>query len=146
MTLCIIGIGGCGRDVARNFLESQDIGKPLGDYVSFGLSKGMWLEADGSAITAHKNQFYFPFEDTQGIYRPFVFPTKPRNDSDLVKAKGFDTKMDGFVREAHIPKAVFEIDPSILKPVWNAIYPYTTAAIADEGISKDLCDGILFIV
>ena len=143
MTLCIVGIGGCGREVARNFLESQDIGKPLGDYVSFGLSKGMWLEADDKDIVEHKNKFYFDFKDTQNIYRPFVFSTKPKNESDLVKAQGFDTNQDGFVREAHIPKAVYEIDPSILEPVWHdAIKPYTTAAIGE----KDLCDGVLFIV
>lgn len=167
MSLCVVGIGGCGGKVAENFLESQDIGDPLGDYTTFGGIKGMWLEADGGEIG--KQRFFLPPSNLRNSYRPFYFIPHQVIDSESDISKkvremyGYDLKKDGFVRKAEYQKAIFEIfdcneeirnlskinlgfDNPILREAWNGIRPFTTVAKAEGEATKDLCDGVLFIV
>ena len=161
----IVGIGGCGGNLTRSFLEIHDssqidkLMRFIGSNASEGL-KGIWLEADKN--DAYNNQKFFK-PIIEGSYPAYVIPHDIiEYGSDLhirVREKyGYDLKKQGFVRDAQYLKAIFEIfdvDKEIqniaaekigedgLNPIfdsaWKAIEPYTTFGFGD-------CDGILFIV
>ena len=175
MSLCIVGIGGCGGHLAEKFLENQDVtlkkilsGSNENQHLTFGGVKGLWLEAD---VGETQNQSFFcPWkEGLNGGYEPsYIVPhqrIKPNSEvSKLIQEKyGYDIKKHGFVREAAFSKAVFEIfenddeikdlakkeymskDP-VMRDAWNCIRPYTTLSDTGEnGNGLKLCDGILFI-
>lgn len=167
MKLCIVGIGGCGGHLAERFLNNQDISllkKSLGEHVSFGGVKGLWLEAD---VQETENQSFFGSLE-KGCYPGFFIPhdvigSKSKTSKLIVDKYGYDVKKQGFMRQAEFLKAVFEIfeadeevkraalsehesENPILRAAWDKIRGYTTLA-AEKGMSgSEMCDGILFIV
>ena len=171
MRLCIVGIGGCGGHLAERFLQNQDVpilNRSLGEHVSFGGVKGLWLEAD---VQETQNQRFFGSLD-RGCYPGFFIPhdiigDKSKTHRIINQCYGYDLKKQGFMRQAEFLKAVFEIFetdqelrseasseypeyPSknpILEASWDRIRPYTTLSDQkdNDGESK-MCDGILFIV
>jgi hypothetical protein len=59
MRPCLVGIGGAGGNVAKQFLQSQDADLPrikLGEHLTFGDVKGLWLES--AAQDAQDQSFY----------------------------------------------------------------------------------------
>ncbi len=168
MKLCIVGIGGCGGHLVESFLKNQDVTllkKSLGDHVSFGGVKGLWLEAD---VQETDNQNFFGSLD-RGCYPGFFIPhdvigSESKTSKLIVDRYGYDVKKQGFMRQAEFLKAVFEIFDSdedvkrtalsehesenpILRAAWDQIRPYTTlAGQKDNNGGSEMCDGILFIV
>jgi len=168
MRLCIVGIGGCGGHLAERFLKNQDVAilnRSLGEHVSFGGVKGLWLEAD---VQETQNQRFFGSLD-RGCYPGFFIPHDVIDDksetSKLIEERGFDLKQQGFMRQAESLKGIFEIFegdeeiktkalseyPSyksknpILEATWDRIRPYTTLS-DDYSYGSNMCDGILFLV
>lgn len=170
MRLCIVGIGGCGGHLAESFLKNQDVTllkKSLGEHVSFGGVKGLWLEAD---VQETENQDFFGSLE-RGRYPGFFIPhdviaSKSKTSKLIVDRYGYDVKKQGFMRQAEFLKAVFEIFESdedvkrtalsehesenpILRAAWDQIRPYTTLAVLKDNNNNngsEMCDGILFIV
>ena len=168
MRLCIVGIGGCGGHLAERFLKNQDLTllkKSLGEHVSFGGVKGLWLEAD---VQETENQDFFGPLD-RGCYPGFFIPhdvigSESKTSKLIVERYGYDVKKQGFMRQAEFLKAVFEIFESdedvkraalsehesenpILRSAWDRIRPYTTlAGSKDNNNGSEMCDGILFII
>jgi len=168
MRLCIVGIGGCGGHLAEGFLKNQDVAilkKHLGEHVSFGGVKGLWLEAD---VQETENQNFFGSLE-RGCYPGFFIPhdvigSESKTSKLIVDRYGYDVKKQGFMRQAEFLKAVFEIFDSdeevkraalsehesenpILRAAWDRIRPHTTlAGLNDNNNGSEMCDGILFIV
>ncbi|MGC9514825.1 hypothetical protein [Methanocrinis sp.] len=168
MRLCIVGIGGCGGHLAERFLKNQDVAplkKSLGEHVSFGGVKGLWLEAD---VQETENQSFFGYLE-RGCYPGFFIPhdvigSESKTSKLIVDRYGYDVKKQGFMRQAEFLKAVFEIFESdeevkraalsehesenpILRAAWDQIRPYTTlAGPKAENSGVEMCDGILFVV
>ncbi len=168
MRLCVVGIGGCGGHLAERFLKSQDVTllkQHLGEHISFGGVKGLWLEAD---VQETENQNFFGSLDN-GRYPGFFIPhdvigSDSKTSKLIVDRYGYDVKKQGFMRQAEFLKAVFEIfetdedvksaallehnsDNPILRAAWDRIRPYTTLMGPRENNSGlEMCDGILFVV
>ena len=117
MKLCVVGIGGAGGKVTEQFLKNEDIDSKLAasianaQYISAGMTKGIWLEAD---LNDAKNLQHFFKDINKGAYPGFFIPHEVIEDgSDLnicVKDKyGYDVKKQGFMRDAQYMKAIFEI-------------------------------------
>jgi hypothetical protein len=168
MRLCIVGIGGCGGHLAERFLKNQDVAilkKSLGEHVSFGGVKGLWLEAD---VQETENQNFFGSLERgcyPGVFIPHdVIGSESKTSKLIVDRYGYDVKKQGFMRQAEFLKAIFEIFESdeevkraalsehesenpILRAAWDRIYPFTTlAGPKDNNNGSEMCDGILFIV
>jgi hypothetical protein len=149
MRLCIVGIGGCGGHLAERFLQNQDVAllnRSLGEHVSFGGVKGLWLEAD---VQETQNQRFFGSLD-RGCYPGFFIPhdvigSESKTSKLIVDRYGYDVKKQGFMRQAEFLKAVFEIfgtdedvkrdaineydsEYPILRGAWDKIRGYTTLA------------------
>ncbi|TRZ68177.1 MAG: hypothetical protein D4Q77_01695 [Methanothrix sp.] len=144
--MCIVGIGGCGGKMAEQFLRNQDVsilGRSLGEDLTFGEVKGVWLEA--ARMDAEGQRFFGPLDD--GCY-PGYYITHAiiKDGSDLSKLVaeryGYDLKSPGFFRAADYLKAIFEIfdmddglqneaireyhdKNPILSNIWRRIRPYT---------------------
>ena len=168
MRLCIVGIGGCGGHLAERFLKSQDVAllkQHLGEHVSFGGVRGLWLEAD---VQETENQNFFGSLDN-GCYPGYFIPhdvigSDSKTSKLIVDRYGYDVKKQGFMRQAEFLKAVFEIfetdedvkiaalmehnsENPILRAAWDRIRPYTTLTGPRENNNGlEMCDGILFIV
>jgi hypothetical protein len=168
MRFCIVGIGGCGGHLAERFLKNQDVTlleKSLGEHVSFGGVKGLWLEAD---VQETQNQNFF-CSLKKGRYPGFFIPhdvieSKSETSALIVDRYGYDVKKPGFMRQAEFLKAVFEIfetdedvkrtalsehesENPILRAAWDQIRSYTTLeGSKDNNAGSKMCDGILFIV
>ncbi len=168
MRLCIVGIGGCGGHLAEHFLKNEDVTilkKSLGDHVSFGGVKGLWLEAD---VQETDNQDFFGSLE-RGEYPGYLIPHDViKSDSKASRAVqdryGYDIKKQGFMRQAEFLKAIFEIFDTdevvksatlseyestnpILRSAWDHIRPCTTLAGAENNNkASELCDGILFLI
>lgn len=167
----IVGIGGCGGKIAEKFLENQDVsilGSSLGDYTTFGGTKGMWLESDVQETIGQN--FFKPLGASNNCHYPcYYIPHSvlgsESKTSRLIQEKyGYDSMKQGFFRQAEFLKALFEIyetdkivqrtaleeyqfDNPILRTTWSKIKPYTTLSEAkSNGNGSDLCDSILFIV
>ena len=146
MRLCIVGIGGCGGKMAEQFLRNQDVsilGRSLGEDLTFGEVKGIWLEA--ARMDAQGQRFFGPLDD--GCYPGYYITHEIIKDgSDLSKLVaeryGYDLKSPGFFRAADYLKAIFEIfdideglqneaireyndKNPILSNIWRRIRPYT---------------------
>ena len=117
MKLCVVGIGGAGGNVTREFIGNVDLDFNLlsritkAEYISPGMIKGIWLEADKNDA---RNLQHFFGDINEGAYPAFFIPHDVIEDaSDLhisVREKyGYDVKKQGFVRDAHYIKAIFEI-------------------------------------
>lgn len=114
MKPCIIGIGGTGGKVLKEFLRNEDVailGMSLGEHIAFGGAKGIWMDFD--TTECEKDGFYSGrLED--GKYPGFIVPPEVlRDDSqvrDYIKNKyGYDLRRPGFDRSAEYMKAIFEI-------------------------------------
>ena len=112
MKPCIVGIGGAGGNILKQFLQSQDVNLvvQLGEHLAFGDVKGVWLES--APTDAQKKRFYGSLE--QGSYPGYLIchdiinadsPTR----SYVTKEYGFDLKAPGYDRRAEYLKGIFEI-------------------------------------
>ncbi len=117
MKLCIVGIGGAGGKVTQEFLGNDDLDwkwlsrMTKAEYISPGMIKGIWLEADKNDA---KNIQSFFGDLNEGAYPGFFIPHDVVPDGSrlhvLVREKyGYDVKKQGFVRDAQYLKAIFEI-------------------------------------
>lgn len=165
MIPCVVGIGGCGGKVLKEFLRNQDVtirGKSLGEHLSFCGIKGVWL--DSATMDAQKENFYGRLED--GSYPGYLIPPEVIKDNSKIfdyvaDNYGYDLKSAGFDRRAEYLKAVFEIfetdeklkdiardeyqgeDNPIQAYIWKrGIRPYTILSLvsndAKEGASSAL--------
>jgi hypothetical protein len=112
MKPCIVGIGGAGGNILRQFLQSQDVRLvvQLGEHLAFGDVKGVWL--DSASQDAQKQRFYGDLE--QRCYPGYLIchdiidagsPTR----SYVMDRYGFDLKAQGYDRRAEYLKGIFEI-------------------------------------
>ncbi len=117
MKLCIVGIGGAGGKITKEFLGNDDLDwkwlsrMTKAEYISPGRIKGIWLEADKNDA---KNIQSFFGDLKEGAYPGFSIPHDAVQDGSklhvLVREKyGYDVKKQGFVRDAQYLKAIFEI-------------------------------------
>jgi len=166
MRPCIVGIGGAGGNILRQFLQSQDInlmGLQFGRHLAYGGVKGLWLE---SATQDTQRQNYYG-SLVQGRYPPFLIcHGNVSEGSDtrryLSDTYGFDLKAPGFDRRAEYLKGIFEVfefDPKLKEVcleefksndnplsgyMWQVgIRPHTI--ISTSSARSKLCDSILFI-
>ena len=113
MRPCVVGIGGAGGKILRQFLQSEDLdlkvyqfGKPL----AFGKVMGLWLE---SAIQDAEGQHFY--KDLSKGHYPGYLICHGLIDSDsdtneyLMETYGLNLKALGFDRRAEYLKSVFEI-------------------------------------
>lgn len=115
MRPCIIGIGGAGGKVLKEFLKNEDIpilGTSLGEHISFGGIKGIWMDFDTKACLEEKEFYSGRLED--GHYPGFIVPPEVlKHDSKIrkyiLKKYGYDLRKQGFDRRAETMKAIFEI-------------------------------------
>lgn len=113
MKPCVVGIGGAGGNILKQFLQSQDLNlliHQFGDLRAFGDVKGVWLE---SATQDAQGQRYYG-NLIVGRYPPYLICHGGISDSsptrDFVMDKyGFDLKAPGFDRRAEYLKALFEV-------------------------------------
>lgn len=113
MKPCVVGIGGAGGNILKQFLQSQDLNlliHQFGDLRTFGDVKGVWLE---SATQDAQGQRYYG-SLIVGRYPPYLICHGGISDSsttrDFVMDKyGFDLKAPGFDRRAEYLKALFEV-------------------------------------
>lgn len=117
MKLCIVGIGGAGGNIAKEFLRNEDLNSELlsriigAQYVSPGDIKGIWLEADQN--DSINNQYFFG-DMMKGCYPSYYIPHEAIPEGSVIqkavqKKYGYDVKKQGFVRDAQYLKAIFEI-------------------------------------
>ncbi len=169
MRLCIVGIGGAGGKVTKEFLQNVDFNSDFlskltnSRHVSSGRVEGIYLE---SAYKDAAEQTLFK-DFRNGGYPGFYIPQDEIPDGSeiqkIVQEKyGYSVKKQGFVRDAQFLKAIFEIfdtDKEIqqmirpgmtnseehINPIfdgaWSAIRTYT---ILND--PKGSSEGVLFIV
>ncbi|NPV61728.1 MAG: hypothetical protein HPY61_03695 [Methanotrichaceae archaeon] len=149
MRPCIVGIGGAGGNILRQFLQCRDAelaGFSFGEHLTFGEVKGLWLES--AAHDVQDQRFYGKL--TSGLYPGYVICHDSINaDSPTRKyvmdVYGFDLKIQGYDRRAEYLKGIFEVfdaDPELQRIavdefsgegnplagfIWKSgIRPYTT--------------------
>jgi hypothetical protein len=113
MKPCVVGIGGAGGNILKQFLQSMDanlVVHQFGEILSFGDVKGIWLE---SASQDALNQSYYG-DFSQGQYPGYLICHGMVNAGSPTRAHimnnyGLDIKKPGFDRRAEYLKAVFEI-------------------------------------
>lgn len=109
----IVGIGGAGGNILKQFLQSQDISLPLGSFgkhLAFGNAKGVWLESATQDV--QDQNFYGDLENDE--YPGYLVCHKIiRDDSPLRKLitdkYGFNLKAQGYDRRAEYLKGIFEV-------------------------------------
>ncbi|MDD2754007.1 MAG: hypothetical protein PHS80_00635 [Methanothrix sp.] len=118
MKLCIVGIGGAGGKITKEFLGNEDLDSKLlsriteAEYLSPGKIKGIWLEADKNDAKNVKPHFFGDM--MEGCYPCYYIPHDAVDDGCAVHVAvrekyGYDVKRQGFVRDAQYLKAIFEI-------------------------------------
>lgn len=147
MRPCIIGIGGTGGKVLKDFLKDEDIlilGRSLGEHIAFGSVKGIWMDFDTSDCI--KEKFYGGrLED--GHYPGFIVPPEVIKENSKVKdyilnQYGYDLRKQGFDRRAETMKAIFEIfqaDPIVIadsKVEYSGSENPLLSYLWDQAISK----------
>ncbi|MCX6668731.1 MAG: hypothetical protein NTV25_02860 [Methanothrix sp.] len=113
MRPCLVGIGGAGGNILKQFLQSQDvnlIGHQFGEHLAYGEVKGLWLE---SATQDTQRQDYYG-SLAQGQYPPYLIchgnVGEGSNTRKYVsETYGFDLKAPGFDRRAEYLKGIFEV-------------------------------------
>jgi len=166
MKPCVVGIGGAGGNILKQFLRNQDLNLVIhrfGELLAFGDVKGIWLE---SATQDTQGQNYYG-NLSEGSYPPYLICHAGVGDSSATRSYvmekyGFDLKAMGFDRRAEYLKAMFEIfelDPELKAKcseefkrsdnplsgfMWNTgIRPFTTlsmgksARVSEKAGSKD---------
>ncbi|MCK9566001.1 MAG: hypothetical protein M0Q43_08130, partial [Methanothrix sp.] len=117
----IIGIGGTGGKVLKEFLKNEDIsilGRSLGEHIAFGSIKGIWMDFDTSDCLKEK---FYGGRLEEGHYPGFIVPPEVIKNNSKVKEYilneyGYDLRKQGFDRRAETMKAIFEIfqaDPTV---------------------------------
>jgi hypothetical protein len=120
MKPCVVGIGGAGGNILKQFLRSQDanlVVHQFGELLAFGDVKGVWLE---SATQDAQGQDYYG-NLILDCYPPYLICHGGVSDSSatrgyVMNTYGFDLKAPGFDRRAEYLKALFEIfelDPQL---------------------------------
>jgi len=123
---CLVGIGGAGGNILRQFLVSQDIdliGHQFGRHLAYGDVKGLWLE---SATQDTQQQDYYG-SLVQGRYPPYLIchgniGVSSNTRRYVSETYGFDLKAPGFDRRAEYLKGIFEIfefDPVLKKACFD---------------------------
>lgn len=113
MKPCIVGIGGAGGNILKQFLQSQDLNlliHQFGELRAFGDVKGVWLES--ATQDAQGQQYYGSL--IMGRYPPYLICHGGISDSSptrnfVMDKYGFDLKAPGFDRRAEYLKAIFEV-------------------------------------
>lgn len=113
MKPCVVGIGGAGGNILKQFLQSQDLNlliHQFGELRAFGDVKGVWLE---SATQDAQGQRYYGSLN-MGRYPPYLICHEGISDSSptrnfVMDKYGFDLKAPGFDRRAEYLKAIFEV-------------------------------------
>jgi hypothetical protein len=112
MRPCIVGIGGAGGNILRQFLQSQDVNLmvQLGEHLAFGDVKGVWL--DSASQDAQRQRFYGGLEQRYYpgylICHDIIDPSSPTR-SYVMERYGLDLKAQGYDRRAEYLKGIFEI-------------------------------------
>lgn len=113
MRPCVVGIGGAGGNILKQFLQSEDIslkiyqfGKPL----AFGNVKGVWLE---SAIRDAEDQSFY-HDLSQGNYPGYLIchelvDGNSATNGYIMDTYGLNLKARGYDRRAEYLKSIFEI-------------------------------------
>lgn len=120
MRPCLVGIGGAGGNLVKQFLQSRDVSfkfVSFGDYPAYGGVMGVWLDSDQDEVT--KQSFFGRMMD--GKYPGYIIShdvIEPNsNTRNYIKnTYGHDLKVQGYDRRAEYLKAVFEIfekDPEV---------------------------------
>lgn len=115
MKPCVVGIGGAGGNILKQFLQSLDLDLVIYDFggrerLTYGDVKGIWLE---SATHDAQNDHYYGslIEEQYPAY--LICHGEVKDDSPTkkyVKDKyGFDLKAMGYDRRAEYLKGLFEI-------------------------------------
>jgi hypothetical protein len=175
MKPCVVGIGGAGGNILKQFLQSQDVAiavNPLGEPLAYGEVKGLWLES--ASQDAQRQGYYGNL--IQGRYPGYLIchgmiSESSNTRSYVANTYGFDLKAPGFDRRAEYLKGVFEVfefDPELKVKcsaefkayenplsgyMWKeGIRPFTiiatgkSAGTTRNGLnSTKLCDSILFV-
>ncbi len=113
MRPCLVGIGGAGGELVKQFLKSQDVCFKLlsfGDHLAFGGVTGIWLDSD---LDDAKDQSFFG-SLMEGTYPGYIIShdiIKPNSNTRtyIMSNYGHDLKIQGYDRRAEYLKAVFEI-------------------------------------
>jgi hypothetical protein len=115
MKPCIVGIGGTGGNILKQFLKIQDIDlvvHKFGDHLAFGDVKGIWIDSASQDVENPKQAFYGSLE--KGSYPCYLIshdtidansPTRQY----VIDKYGFDLKAQGYDRRAEYLKGIFEI-------------------------------------
>ena len=120
MKPCVVGIGGAGGNILKQFLQSQDLNlvfHQFGELLAYGDVKGIWLE---SASQDAQDQDYYG-NLLERYYPPYLICHGGVSDNShtrdyVMNTYGFDLKAPGFDRRAEYLKALFEIfelDPKL---------------------------------
>ena len=120
MRPCLVGIGGAGGNILKQFLQNIDInliGHQFGKPLAYGEVKGLWLES-ATQDTQHQNYYGSLIH---GHYPPFQICHGNVGDSSNTRryvneTYGFDIKAPGFDRRAEYLKGIFEVfefDPKL---------------------------------
>jgi hypothetical protein len=110
---CVVGIGGAGGKVLKQFLRSQDVGpdiNPFREYLAFGDAKGIWL--DSAKQDAQGDQFYGSL--IQNCYPGYlichdIVENNSKTREYANEEYGIDLKAQGYDRRAEYMKWMFEI-------------------------------------
>jgi hypothetical protein len=113
MRPCIIGIGGAGGSLLRQFLRNRDVNftfRSFGESLAFGSVKGVWLDSDQD--DANDQDFFGRLED--GKYPGYiishdVIDPNSKTRKHIMDYYGHDLKVQGYDRRAEYLKAIFEI-------------------------------------
>lgn len=113
MKPCIVGIGGAGGNILKQFLQSQDVAiriSPLCEPLAYGEVKGVWLE---SASQDTQRQNYYKDLAQRGYPGYLICHGMISESSDtrgyVADIYGFDLKAPGFDRRAEYLKGIFEV-------------------------------------
>lgn len=113
MKPCVVGIGGAGGNILKQFLQSQDVAiavNPLAEPLAYGEVKGLWLES--ASQDAQRQGYYGNL--VQGRYPGYLICHGMISESSdtrsyVADTYGFDLKAPGFDRRAEYLKGVFEV-------------------------------------
>jgi hypothetical protein len=121
MKPCVVGIGGAGGNILKQFLQNMDVGLlggfSFGDISTYGDVKGIWL--DSASQDALGQTFYGNLVENR--YPSYLICHERISDKSLTRGLvmnkyGFDLKAPGFDRRAEYLKGIFEVfesDPDL---------------------------------
>jgi hypothetical protein len=109
----IVGLGGAGGNIGRQFLENLDVGSPIsfgGGHLAFGEIKGVWIES--ASYDTQDQEFFGPVEN--GKYPGYIIihggvDVESKTSQYIRDIYGLDIKRPGFDRMTEYPKMIQEI-------------------------------------